>query len=697
MSRETSFNYFNCIEPLLEALNWNGNERHLHESAPYFQNKLDITDMRNMLVNLGYKSTVHDVSLHKAVFLDKPFLFLNDTDVYIVYEIDQNKAVVYNILSKKKEEILKNHNPKGKAISFSINKPNDDEKMHRSWFRSVLLRFAPHFKKIALMTFISTLFTLTIPIFISSVYTWVIPAESYSTLNYLLIGMIMALIIEQIIHYIKSKSMAYIGARINIFIGIEVVRQILFLPTSFVEQVSMGGQIARIKQMEAIREIFTGPLAHLILEIPFVLVFLLVLWYMGGMIVLIPISLMIIFLIAAIFMLPYIRDSNQQITESNRVKQNFLVETIMNILTIKQLALERVWQEKYHGIYKKLAVNQIFSQTVSSHNQTISQMIMKIAGIMTIFVSAYKVMLDEMMAGYLITIVILVWRALGPIQLSFMVLSQYDMIKTSIANLNRLTAMETEEKPLNVHIFKPDGYLSVQGLSFRYPGESKMTLGNISFDIEPGEILAILGHNSSVKSTLVKLLLGFYKPTVGNVYIDGLDVMHLDPIRLRQEIAYVPQDSQFFYGTIEQNLLLGSPELKQNKLEEALELAGIKDDIKRLPNGIKTRISDSAMKEFSSGFLQKLNIARAFCRDSKLIIMDEPGNNLDIKSDMILQESTKLLAKDRSIILISHRPSMFNLANKVLVLENGVSKAFGEREMVFQFLNNMNPKNGGVV
>lgn len=686
------YNFFECIDPLLEALSWHGDPRFLHEAAPYFQDHLDATNFRNMMLNLGYTSKTYEMPLNQCNFLEAPFLFATEETAYLVRKSDRKGWHVYNCSTKKEEVIKPKTNPQGIAYKFKkLEKPTGPARQ-KPWFQTVLWRFIAHFKSVFVIALLTSLFTLATPLFIASVFSWVIPSESYSTLVYLVIGMIMALMVDHALQSIKAKSLAYIGARINMFMGIEIVRQILFLPVSMVEGATIGNQVSRIRQTEGVRELFAGPLAHLILETPFVLIFLGVLWYMGGAIVVIPLVLMIVFFFAAVAMLPSIREANYQTAEALKIKQNFLVEAMTSMLTIKQLAMEKVWKDRYHKLYNDIALSQRDSQLVSSHIQCISQMLMKFAGVITILVGAYKVMTGEMNPAYLMAIVILVWRALNPIQLAFIVLSQYDMVVTSIRQLNHLTTLQTEEKKSTMPPPKLEGSISFNNVTFRYPGENNFALQNLTFSLKPKEILAVIGNNSSGKTTLIKLLLNFYKPQAGSILIDGLDVQHYDPVRLRQSIAYVPQQNQFFYGTIEQNLLLSNPNLTKDKMWEAIELAGLTDDINNLPLGIHSRMQDRNIKPFSSGFMQKLNLARAYCRPSSILILDEPGNNLDFKSDGLLRMVTKELSKEKTIILISHRPSLVHLADKILFINNGVPVAFGPKDEVIETMKKMNMK-----
>jgi ABC-type bacteriocin/lantibiotic exporter with double-glycine peptidase domain len=205
-------------------------------------------------------------------------------------------------------------------------------------------------------------------------------------------------------------------------------------------------------------------------------------------------------------------------------------------------------------------------------------------------------------------------------------------------------------------------------------------------EAKPGEIIAIVGQNGSGKTTLLKLLLGFYYPQAGSITVDGIDIRQFDPMVLRQSIAYVPQQTQFFHGTLAQNLQFAAPEATEERMIQAAEKAGLLSQIMALPEGFETRIDEQVMKVFSSGFLQKLNLARAYIRKSNIIIMDEPGNTLDEEGDETLRQTIEELRGKKTVLIVTHRPSLINLADRILSLQKGAMRVFGPKEKVLAIM-----------
>ena len=688
MSRNQQFNYFKCVVPVLQSLGWHGEKRRLYEAAPHLIKEIDIIAYRNLMSNLGYDSKHYSTSLKKSDFLSTPFLFVSndESQAYVIKERTPQGYSVFNCVSGKEETLPNNTNIDGNAYSFTINPASAEQTTSKSWFRGVLERFRPHMRKIIAVTFFTSLFTLAIPIFIRSVYDFVIPTESATTLYYLILGMAMALVGYHFLHHIKARAMAYVGARINMFIGTEVMRQLLFMPTALVEGASVGSQVTRIKQFDAVRELFTGPLGQLFIEGPFIIMFILALAFLAGPIAIVPIILIFVFAIVAMIILPFIRKSTRKVSVAVQNKQTFLVETAANLMTIKHLGVEDTWKQRYFNLYKEIAEAQRYSEDVSSYASTISQTIMKFAGVASILWGAIRVMEGEMTVGSLLAVIILVWRALAPLQVAFMVMSRYDVILSSLDQINRLMQLPNEQR---IHTSKAPqlkGLVRFENVSFRYPNDTKPAVHGVTLEAKPGDVLAIVGHNGSGKSSVIKLLLGFYQPQAGTISLDGIDIRQFDPIQLRQSVAYVPQHNHFFYGTIAQNLRLSNPVASDEELTESLDLAGLTEEIKRLQKGINTRIDDRSMKQFSSGFLQKLNLARAYCRGSQILILDEPGNTLDFDGDSILRNAVEKMRGKKTIIVVTHRPSMVDIADRVLSMRNGMMEVFGPKDKVVEVL-----------
>ena len=312
---------------------------------------------------------------------------------------------------------------------------------------------------------------------------------------------------------------------------------------------------------------------------------------------------------------------------------------------------------------------------------------MKVAGLVVIIWGAVRVTDNLMSVGALIAVVLLLWRALSPIQSAFMILGRFDQVMDSLGQINRLMAMPTERRQVTGNPHEFDGLIRVQNAGFRYPNDANPALQGIMMEAKPGEIVAVIGQNGSGKTTLLKLLLGFYYPQAGSITVDGVDIRQFDPIVLRQSIAYVPQQTQFFHGTLAQNLQLCAPEATQEQMIRAVKMAGLLPQIMTLPEGFETRIDEQLMNVYSSGFLQKLNLARAYVRKSNILIMDEPGNTLDQEGDELLRTTIEGFRGKKTVMLVTHRPSLINLADRVLSLQGGAMRIFGPKEKVLELMS----------
>jgi ATP-binding cassette subfamily C protein/ATP-binding cassette subfamily C protein LapB len=549
-----------------------------------------------------------------------------------------------------------------------------------------LQRFHPFIYWLMGLGFVTSLLSLSSFIFIMAVYDEVVPSRSQTTLGFFGLGLILALCCIQFVHIIQNRALSYLGARLDMIIGTEVVRHILSLPMALVEGASVASQVARLRQFDGVRETFTGPLAQILLEGPFMVIFLVVLFIIAGPLVLVPLLMIFIFMVMAAIMFPLLRQSTRKMSAASMERRKFLLEGTSHLTTIKHLSAEKTWVDRFQDVSASLSMTQKRSEMLSSLAINLSQTIMKIAGLIAIVWGAVRVTDDLMTVGALIAVVLLVWRALSPLQSAFMILGRFDQIMDSLGQINRLMALPVERHSLTGNPHQFEGLIRLQNVGFRYPNDSTPALQGIMMEAKPGEIVAIVGQNGSGKTTLLKLLLGFYHSQAGSITIDGVDIRQFDPMLLRQSIAYVPQQNQFFHGTLAQNLQFSAPEATEERLIQAAEKAGILEQIMNLPDGFETRIDEQVMSVFSSGFLQKLNLARAYIRRSNILIMDEPGNTLDQEGDETLRATLEGFRGKKTILMVTHRPSLIQLADRVLALHNGAMRVFGPKDKVLEMI-----------
>lgn len=680
----SAFNFYDAMTPLLNALGWHGEPRRLLEIVPHLTDRIDVDGLRNIMVSLGYDSKSVKIRLNRITREITPAIFISRHSVSVIHKGEDGDLLITDCKTNKTQKLSMVRGISGTLYSFFMKE--EDKPTREAWLWTIFQRFHSYIYWLLGLGFFTSILSTVSFIFISLVYDWVVPTNAEGTLLYLMFGLLIALAFMEFIHVIENKALSYLGARLDMIIGIEVVRKILSLPVTYVDGISVAAQVARIRQFDAIRETFTGPLAKLMMEMPFMIIFLIVMGIIGGPIVLIPLVMTLIFFVVAILMYPALRSATRQVSSSTQERRKFLIEGTSHLMTIKNLGAEEIWVDRFKEVGASVALAQRRHETLSAFALNLSQSIMKIAGLATIIWGTYRVTQNLMTTGELIALVMLVWRALSPVQAGFMILGRADQIADSVSQINRLMAQPSERRSISLHVPHFKGFIRLNNVTFRYPSEGNPAIQGVMLEAQPGEIVAIIGQNGSGKSTLVKLLLGFYYPQAGTVTIDGTDIRQFDPVGMRQAISYVPQQNQFFHGTIEQNLKLSVPDASDEQLVEAADMAGLLPDILNLPEGLETPLNDRVMSVFSSGFLQKLNLARAYLRKSSIMILDEPGNTLDYEGDERLKATLESMKKERTMIVVTHRPSLINLADRILVLQDGTMRAFGPKDKVLEIL-----------
>ncbi len=686
----------NCLLPLLEAMNWRGDPRHVAEALPHFTNALDITSMRNILATLHFQSRPLKTKLSSIDQRLFPCLFLPDNGDAVVllgYEPSGLRAFDGGM---NEERVLPRSADKGMAYFFS---PVDEEELQSSqskvgWFSAVSERFRSLVYQTLGITFVLNVLALVTPLFVMAVYDKVVATGSLPTLAFFAFGVGIAIVCDLILRSIRSKIMAFIGARLDNIVGIAIFHKILFLPPAFTERATIGAQVARIKDFETIRDFFTGPMALVLFELPFVVIFIATIAFLGGPVAFISVIMIACFLILGLIITPLLRNSVSKAARASSRKQELVVETLSGMRAVKYCGAEHKWMERFREHSATAALNSFYTAQLSALMQTVSHVLMISAGLGTIIFGVFRVLNGDMTVGGLVASMILVWRVLAPLQTGFVSLTRLTQVKSSITQINNLMNIrgEREQNALVNPIKKMDGYVTFARVSIRYSAEADPALVGVSFELEPGDVLCIVGGNGSGKSTVLKLLAGMYLPQAGSIRVDNMDIRQMDTVELRHAVAYVPQTIQFFYGTIAQNLRLANPTATDEDLYRACEKAAVLDDVLALSQGsgkwkregFEVRIGDSNSGQMPTSLLQRLNLARGYLKDSPIMLFDEPGNGLDFAGDQAFMRVVNDMRGQKTMLMVTHRPSHMKIADKILWLEHGNVRAFGPAPEVLQ-------------
>ena len=684
----------NCLMPLLDALIWRGDPRHVAEALPHFINDIDITSFRNILATLHFESRPIELRIKDLDPRLMPCLFLpEDGDAILLLGRQADTVRIFDGGKDAHAEIPVSDS-KGTAYIFQAVETEDlvSAQQKVGWFRAVTERFRSLFYQTLGITLILNLLALATPLFVMAVYDKVVATGSIPTLAYFAVGVGIAIACDMILRSVRARILAFIGARLDNIVGLAIFHKILFLPPALTERATVGAQVARIKDFESIRDFFTGAMATMLLEVPFAFIFFAVIIHLAGPLVWVPVIMVALYAILGLIFTPLIRANVSRAARASSRRQELVVESLNNMRAVKYCGAEANWLERYRDLSAKSALNGFYTSQLSSVVATASHILMVASGVGTIVFGVFRVLDGDMTVGSLVATMMLVWRILGPLQGAFMSMSRITQVRSSIGQINNLMNIKAEREQHSIvnPLKRFEGIISFARVSIRYSPDADPALVGVSFDAEPGDVVCIVGGNGSGKSTALKLLAGMYTAQAGSIRIDNQDIRQMDPVELRHAVSYVPQSQEFFYGTISQNMRLAHPTATLDDMHWACEKAGVLEDVLALEQGsgkwqragFEVRIGDTGVGSMPTSLLQRLNLARGYLKRAPVMLFDEPGNGLDFEGDQQFMRYVDELRGESTVLIVTHRPSHLRMADKILWLDYGNVRAYGPAEEV---------------
>ena len=663
-----------CLMPMLAALDWRGDRRRLLEALPHFANNLDLDDLRNVLAELGFPTKPLRTDLGALDPRLLPCLFVRADGRPIVAVAVVAGRVTYVDPEDNERREMPVAGLRGMAYVVPAAPPADAIPDERSFMARIAERFRPLVWQLLALTLVIDLATIAGSLSTMLVYDKVIGSHAPDFLLALGLGLGFLFLCDWGLRLARLRMVAFIGARIDRLVGVATIRQLLTLPMSFVESAPVGSQASRLKEFEGVRDFFTGPLAQLVLELPFLLLAVVVLFAIAGSIAFVPVALTALFALVGWIFFPPLRRAIAAAGRARSQRHGFLVEMLGGMRAIRQTGVEDVWLARYKELSAETAARQDRAQQWSLFMHTASQILVLVAGVTVLALGIRSVIAGAMTVGALVATMAIVWRVLTPLQLALVMLPRLEMVLRSIAQINQLMRLRPA-RPASAaaahaeRVFRGD--LQAMRISHRYRADTDPALLAVDLVAKRGEIVAVVGNSGSGKSTLLKVIAGLYQPQGGQVTIDGIDIRQLPPGELQRATCYLPQNGHLFHGTIEQNLRLAEPTVSAHDLTMALEAAGAVEDVNALPEGIGTRIGDNRTQALPAGLLQRLSLARVFLSRAPIILLDEPGQSLDDRGDAALKNMLQTMRGRRTVILVSHRPSHIALCDRVLLLADG--------------------------
>jgi ATP-binding cassette subfamily C protein/ATP-binding cassette subfamily C protein LapB len=665
-----------CLMPLLNALGWRGDPRVIVEALPHFAADLDLDGLRNVLAELSFATKPYKRRPDELDPRLLPCLHIGPAGrPSVLLSRDGPKLRVFDGASGREQTVLAADVPNGSLFLIeTIESAREENAAQASFVARLFQRFRPILGQLAMLTLFTDLLALAFPLFSMAVFDKVVGTQSRTLLASLAAGMTVVFVFDFLMRLLRGRLLAYVGARIERLISVAVLRHLLRLPAQFLEGAPVGTQLARLKEFESVREFFTGPLAGVALDLPFLFVFLIVIGILGGPLVWIPLLLGLV-----LVGLGYVGAQLQQTAavragKARSQRHALAVEIVSNLRAIKQIGGTDVWLERFRAASASAVGEGRKVQAANAVMQTVAQGLTMLAGAIVLVWGAARILDAQMTVGALVATMALTWRVLSPLQAGIAALARLTQIRQALAQVDQLLRLRPEltdrAAPAVVQrVFR--GQIALNRVSLRYRPDAEPALLGVDLAVKPGEMVGLAGHSGAGKSTALKVMAGLYQPQAGTVMLDGLDIRQMTPAELRLAVTYAPQNRHLFYGTIAQNLRLAAPTASTNELRAALAEAGGLEEVMALKDGLETALGDQTARGFPAGLMQRIALARVYLRPSAVLLLDEPGQWLDERGDAALIETLRRRKGKQTILLVTHRPSHLALCDRIATFDGG--------------------------
>ncbi len=556
----------------------------------------------------------------------------------------------------------------------------------KHWFWDVIFQSWPVYSEVLIASILINLFALASPLFIMNVYDRVVPNHAIETLWVLAVGVFIVFSFDLLMKILRGYFIDAAGKRADIVLSSTIFEKILGIRMA-AKPASTGAFANNLHEFESFRDFLTSATLATLIDLPFIILFLSIIWLIGGSLVTIPIAAIPLALTAGIVIQKPLKNTIQKLFNLSASKSATLIEALGNLEPIKTVnaegQLQKQWEDTI-GEIGKLGMKSRFLASIAIH---VSIFFQQIASISVVIFGVYKIADGELTTGGLIACTILTGRCLAPMSQIASLLTRYHQAKASLNSLNELMNLPSEQldkKPFTRPAIK--GNIEFKNVSFSYPDQPLKALDQVSFKIKAGEKIAILGRIGSGKSTLEKLIVSLYEPQEGSILIDGTDIKQIYPATLRRQIGYVPQDISLMRGTIYDNIVFGAKHADEYKVTTAAEISGVKDFTAQHPLGLDLQVGERGAT-LSGGQKQNIAIARALLHNPPVYILDEPTNAMDSRSEETFkQRFSRHLQRNQTLILITHRASLLTLVDRIIVVEGGKIVADGAKQQVLDAL-----------
>ncbi|HJT21166.1 MAG TPA: type I secretion system permease/ATPase [Nitrospira sp.] len=635
-------------------------------------------DLLRAAKHLGLKAGAHRTEWSRLPETPLPAMAKRTDGQYVVLaKLEGDKALIHDPivgrpLVQLREEFESGWSGELLLFTKRANVRLQDLKFDFTWFIPAIVKYRTFLGEVFLASFFLQLFALLTPLFTQVVIDKVLVHKGFTTLHVLAVGMIALAVFDATLGGLRTYLFSHTTNRIDVVLGAQLFRHILGLPLAYFEARRVGDTVARVRELEQIRQFLTSNSVTVVLDVFFTFVFLVVMWLYSPMLTMVVMASLPLYTILSVAITPAVRARLHEKFNRGADNQSFLVEAVSGIQTVKALAVEppllRKWEEQL-AAYVRASFRA--TSLITGASQTAS-CIQKITVVAVLWIGAYRVIDGDLSIGQLIAFNMLSAQVTGPILRIVNLWQEFQQVGISVQRLGDVlnTHGEASYSPGRTALQPVRGQVVFDEVSFRYRPDASEVLRQVSFAVEPGHVIGIVGKSGSGKSTLAKLIQRLYVPERGRILIDGIDLAQVDPGSLRRQVGVVLQENFLFNRSVRDNIALTDPGIGTEQVIQAAKLAGAHEFILELPEGYDTLVGEQGCS-LSGGQRQRIAIARALVADPRILIFDEATSALDYESEAIIQRNMARICKGRTVFIIAHRLTAVRPAHRIYVVEKG--------------------------
>jgi len=640
--------------------------------------KLSLTELLRAAQELGFKVRHRKANWEQLTRLPLPAMILGKDGCYrVIAKVSDQSALVQEPFERAPQKLPRKAFEdmwSGEVILFR-DVQGSEENTNRfgvSWFIPAFKKYRGLFAEVLIASLFIQVFALLTPLIFQVIIDKVLVHRGLSTLDVLAIGLFMIVLFEVLLSGIRSYILSHTTNRIDVELGSRLFRHLVALPLSYFKVRKIGEGVARVRELENIRQFMTGAAMMSLLDVLFIGVFLAVMFYYSPILAWVVVGSIPVYMLIALVAAPVLRKYLVEKFQQGARNQALVVETLSGIETIKSLSAEpRVWHrwERQLARYVSTGFKADFMANLSGHA---SQFVNKLVIIALLWLGARQVLDGQLTIGGLVAFNMLAMRVSQPMLRLMTLWQEFQQAGISIERLGDIlnTPVETTNSSMRGRLSTVSGHIAFRQVSFRYRPETMDVLSRLELEVQPGEVIGLVGGSGSGKSTMARLLQNLYRPHEGQVLIDDLDVRQFDLAWLRQQVGVLSQEHFLIHGSVYENIAFARPSASLDEVVESAKLAAAHDFIVQLPEGYEELVGEQGAK-LSGGQKQRIALARLLLTNPRVLILDEATSALDYLSESVILNNLEKICRGRTVLIIAHRLNMVQRCDRILVLEQG--------------------------